>query len=601
MTDVLEPLAPPPAPSAPAWVDPARGDPAVPAGGADLTPLDRYLREQQTLTAVERFSQRHDADLVPAQSRYYRDLVPLSRPGAGQQYGFEVDLDSCSGCKACVTACHRLNGLDDGEAFRSVGSLVGTMAAPAADPPADAPALDLAALTVGSSVEPWQQTVTSACHHCVDPACLKGCPTDAYEKDPVTGIVSHLDDQCFGCGYCTLMCPYEVPVYNAARGIVRKCDLCADRLAEGEAPACVQACPTSAIAVTIVDTADAVAAAAGGTALVPAAPASALTVPTTRYRSARPLPAGALPADHFSVVPGHAHPPLTIMLVLTQMAIGGFVADLGLRHLSRPDLAELVRPVDAFAALGVGLLALAASVFHLGRPQYAWRAVIGLRHSWMSRECVAFAAFAGLATLYAAGLGAGAPRPVVDVLGSAVAVTGAAGIACSAMIYVVTGKRWWRWRETFPKFVLTAVTAGSALILAVAALAAGLTGAGGVALASAAPLLPVVVAGTVIKVAGELALFRHLRDGELTELRRTALLLHRDLHGWLVVRVAAAAGGGVVLPLVLWAAWTPSHPSVPASIVLSLAMLVLVLTGELAERWTFFTAVSSPRMPGGLP
>src|SRR5262245_39981360 len=66
-----------------------------------LTPIDRYLRDQQQLTAVERFSQRHDAaerrgadgiDVLPEQARYYRDLIPLARPQAGQQYAFEVDL-----------------------------------------------------------------------------------------------------------------------------------------------------------------------------------------------------------------------------------------------------------------------------------------------------------------------------------------------------------------------------------------------------------------------------------------------------------------------------------------------------------------------------
>ena len=41
--------------------------------------------------------------------------------------------------------------------------------------------------------------------------CLNGCPVLAYEKDPVTGIVRHLDDQCIGCQYCMLKCPYDVP------------------------------------------------------------------------------------------------------------------------------------------------------------------------------------------------------------------------------------------------------------------------------------------------------------------------------------------------------------------------------------------------------
>src|SRR6476646_207220 len=113
---------------------------------AEETPVDLYLAAQADLTAVERFAQRHEADLVPRQARYYRDLIPLAVPQPGQQYAFAVDLDACTGCKACVTACHSLNGLDDDESWRSVTVMTAS-----------------------------RQTVTSACHHCVDPACLKGC------------------------------------------------------------------------------------------------------------------------------------------------------------------------------------------------------------------------------------------------------------------------------------------------------------------------------------------------------------------------------------------------------------------------------------------
>src|SRR5262249_41379303 len=162
------------------------------------------------------------------------------------------------------------NGLDEGEVWRTVGLLHG-----------------------GTPDAPAQQTVTTSCHHCVEPACLLGCPAKAYEKDPVTGIVRHLDDQCIGCRYCTLMCPYDAPKYNPARGIVRKFDMCSDRLAADEAPACVQACPNQAIRVRLIDQSQAVEASDAGVFL-PGAPAPDHTIPTSIYKSARRLPRNML-------------------------------------------------------------------------------------------------------------------------------------------------------------------------------------------------------------------------------------------------------------------------------------------------------------------
>lgn len=83
--------------------------------------IGELLREQQELTAVERFAQKHEAAKTPLNADRYRALLPARPPAAGEQYAFEVDLDSCSGCKACVSACHALNGLDEGETWRSVG------------------------------------------------------------------------------------------------------------------------------------------------------------------------------------------------------------------------------------------------------------------------------------------------------------------------------------------------------------------------------------------------------------------------------------------------------------------------------------------------
>ncbi|MEM1305358.1 MAG: 4Fe-4S dicluster domain-containing protein, partial [Planctomycetota bacterium] len=259
--------------------------------------LTALLAESRELTAVERFAKAHDAGDVPAQSKHYRDLIPVDAPGAGEQYAFDVDLDACSGCKACVSACHHLNGLETEETWRWVGQLS------------------------GSNGLPIIQHVTTACHHCVDPGCLSGCPTNAYEKDPETGVVRHLDDQCFGCQYCTMACPYEVPQYSSSKGIVRKCDMCHGRLAAGEAPACVQACPNQAIRITVVDTAEVVAKTDAGEFL-PDSPPSDLTHPTTIYRTEKCLPDTLVGFDYDHAEPQHAHFPLVGMLVMTQMSVG---------------------------------------------------------------------------------------------------------------------------------------------------------------------------------------------------------------------------------------------------------------------------------------
>ena len=507
------------------------------------TLVDRWLEEQRRLTPVERFARLHDDDRMPAQARYYEHLIPSTAPGAGQQYRFEIDLDSCTGCKACVVACSSLNGLDEDESWRSVGLLHGTR-----------PGVR------------HQQTVTTGCHHCVDPACLDGCPVDAYEKDPVTGIVTHLDDQCIGCSYCTLMCPYEVPRYSASRGIVRKCDMCQGRLAAGEAPACVQACPNGAIAIGIVDTAELQATAAAGGSLVPGAPASSITVPSTHYRTRRGQLDDVLAADRFAVRPAHAHDPLTAMLVLTQLSVGAFVVDL-----LRPGA---VGRWSAAIALVVGVLALAASVLHLGRPRLAWRAVLGVRHSWLSREVLAFGTFAALAVPYAGLAWTDAHHPALAPLGALVAATGVAGVTCSVLLYGQTRRTWWRTPATATRFALTTLVCGMAVVLCTT---------GGAGLAA-------LLAGTgAVKLAWEASVLRHLRSPADHDLHKTARLLTGELKRPARWRGTLGGVGSVALPALV---------ALGAPVVVAVAALPLVVAGELLERRLFFTAAASPRMPG---
>jgi Fe-S-cluster-containing dehydrogenase component len=317
--------------------------------------VDWLLQEQQQLTAVEQFSAWKDDAPSTAPAQRYRNLLPAAAPRDGEQYAFEVDLDACTGCKACVAACHALNGLDEGETWRGVGLLHG-----------------------GDSRLPVIQHVTSSCHHCVEPGCLEGCPVKAYEKDPLTGIVRHLDDQCIGCQYCIFKCPYDAPKYNARLGIVRKCDLCRNRLAVGEPPACAQACPNGAIRITVVQREEVIRQSEGNQFL-PGVPEPGYTLPATVYITSRPLPRNLLPADYYASRIEHTHLPLVAMLVLTQMSVGAFVADQALFAWiarSHGDLLAGVAPIHAVAALLLGLLGMGASVLHLGRPLYAFRAVL---------------------------------------------------------------------------------------------------------------------------------------------------------------------------------------------------------------------------------
>lgn len=543
--------------------------------------LEELLAEQQDLTAVERFSQFHSGTSQPLQARYYSTLLPASPPGPGEQYAFEVDLDSCSGCKACVTACHSLNGLDETETWREVGLLHG-----------------------GSASLPVIQHVTTACHHCLDPACMNGCPTRAYEKDEVTGIVKHLDDQCFGCQYCILACPYEVPKYNAKRGIVRKCDMCSQRLAVGEAPACVQACPHEAIRITTVKKSD-VAADCEVDSFLPGAPDPRYTQPTTNYKSSRPLPRNTLPADYHSVQAEHAHWPLIIMLVLTQLSVGAFLVGQVLHtNLFGSTALAQVLPVHALSALGFGLLSLAAATLHLGRPLLAYRAVLGLRHSWLSREIVAFGVFAKLAAVYAVVLWF---YPQLDetpwplVLGGSVVTAGLAGVFCSIMIYVYTQRPFWSGSQTFVKFSLTTVWLGLSAVLTVSLIAAGLSDSLGVRELMSDYgrwLCHGIIYAAAAKLLYEAALFRHLASKQATPLNRSARLMVGELAVWSRCRFAAGIIGGLLLPLVMLNQSATVSGTTIAGI--GLASFVFSLLGETLERTLFFTAAVAPRMPGAL-
>lgn len=565
-----------------------------------VTLLDLLLREQQELTAVERFAERHEACAVPAQARYYSDLLPATPPGPGEQYAFEVDLDRCSGCKACVTACHTLNGLDEDETWRSVGLLHGG-----------------SPVQNGSPQMAIVQHVTTACHHCVDPACMNGCPVKAYEKDPLTGIVRHLDDQCIGCQYCVLACPYDVPKFNHKRGIVRKCDMCSQRLAVNEAPACVQACPHQAIRIKTVNVAD-VRRTAEANVFLPGAPEPDYTLPTTHYKTSKPLPRNLLPADYYTVRPEHNHAPLVAMLVLTQLGAGVFVIEAWMLASGLLSTAAWTRlhPVISGVGLAIGLIGLNAALLHLGRPLYAFRALMGLRTSWLSREILAFSIFAGIAqgvvaAAWAPFVAAMMPAGIQPLMLYATALTGLASVACSAMIYEYTRREMWGEGRTLTRFFLTSgwlgaqtalfgmIAAGVAFEVGHAATSEGYLGIGAGKVITVAYVVMLFAAA---KLAYDLAFLGHLRSRRNTSLKRSAHLMVGALVKVTFLRFLLGAVGGIGLPWLMVQSLGSASAALPSLFGLAgmaVVGLALSLASEFCERYLFFTAAVAPRMPGG--
>ena len=148
------------------------------------------------------------------------------------QQAFYFDASRCSGCKTCEFACKDAYDLDAGTAYRKVYEYTGGQTLRTGD---------------GFSTTCFSYAVSVACCHCGDPACVQVCPTEAMRKEADTGLVRVDVRHCVGCGYCHLACPYNAPKVDRAKGHSVKCDGCADRVAAGMKPVCVEACPARAL------------------------------------------------------------------------------------------------------------------------------------------------------------------------------------------------------------------------------------------------------------------------------------------------------------------------------------------------------------------
>jgi len=224
-------------------------------------------------------------------------LIPQRPLEHGEQYRFHFDMTKCIGCRSCEIACNEQNGNPGDIEWRRVGELEG-----------------------GTYPDTLRHYLSMGCNHCLDADCLRGCPVDAYKKDPVTGIVVHSADACIGCQYCVWNCPYSVPQFNPERGVVGKCDMCQSRLEDSLEPACVNACPEAAIEIEIVNMAQWRNNFAGADS--PGMPAASQTISTTRITLPDSHGAQLERVDAGQIQLEHAHMSLVYMTTLMQAVTG---------------------------------------------------------------------------------------------------------------------------------------------------------------------------------------------------------------------------------------------------------------------------------------
>ena len=367
-------------------------------------------------------------------------------PDRNKQHGFHFTADNCIGCHACEAACSEKNGLPAHLSFRSVGYVEG-----------------------GSYPDYTRMNISMACNHCDDPVCLKGCPTRAYTKFAEYGAVLQDPDICFGCGYCTWVCPYNAPQLDPIEGHVQKCNMCVDRLEDGLKPACVDACLGNALDFGVIETIPERREQAK--TAIPGFPDASITQPNIRFQQTKSVPnsftrpdSGQLKYHHNDEINRYLpeidpdkvktnrtwniaklssrENPLVAFTLTTQAVVGAFVlsflgAQFGIESFSALTSSYLY-PVFVFGLLALQAGVLVYSTLHLGKPLRFYRGFNNLRHSPLSREALGISLFfnaAGahwIATLFSQGwltwIPDWAASPAATGLGWIALATGLAGL-----------------------------------------------------------------------------------------------------------------------------------------------------------------------------
>ncbi|HEY0306643.1 MAG TPA: hydrogenase 2 operon protein HybA [Acidobacteriaceae bacterium] len=178
--------------------------------------------------------------MLPKPARAATEEHPDHPVAAADDVSMLFDSTVCTGCRACMPACNEANGLP-ADTLLSGGIW---------DMPTGLNSKTKNIIELYQDAQSEQFAfVKKQCMHCLDPACVTGCPFGSLKKSD-WGVVTWNSSLCIGCRYCEVACPFEVPKFEweSWNPKIVKCEFCYDqRLKKDMQPACTAACPTGAV------------------------------------------------------------------------------------------------------------------------------------------------------------------------------------------------------------------------------------------------------------------------------------------------------------------------------------------------------------------